>query len=401
MLSVLSYEYSRLCAIVCRSIISRGSHDPSGARETSSDTEGELIDMTSSLWQPFTLGRVELPHRLALAPMTRNRAHADGTPGALAAEYYGQRATLGLVITEGVQPSADGQGYLNTPGIYTSAHVDGWREVADAVHAGGGALFMQLMHAGRISHPDNTPHHRQPVAPSAIASGQDMVTATGHQMAPTPRALATAEIQDVIAEFRHAAACAIAAGADGVETHAANGYLLHQFLSPNANHRTDAYGGSVENRARFIVEVASAVADEIGADRTGIRISPAFPLGGLNEGEVPDVRAQYRHLVAELAPLNLAYLHVHHLGDDELLESFREIWPTAVLVVRYGRTREQIAADIDAGLADIAPLGRFALANPDIVDRLRTSAPLNDIDPATMYGGGAEGYTDYPTIAHA
>jgi len=357
--------------------------------------------MTSSLWQPFTLGRVELPHRLALAPMTRNRANADGTPGPLAAEYYGPRAALGLVITEGVQPSEDGQGYLNTPGIYTPAHIEAWREVADAVHAGGGALFVQLMHAGRISHPDNTPHHRQPVAPSAIDSGQDMVTATGHQSAPTPRALTTAEIPGVIAEFRHAAASAIAAGADGVEIHAANGYLLHQFLSPNANHRTDAYGGSVENRARFVVDVARAVAEEIGADRTGIRISPAFPLGGLDEGDVSDVRDQYRHLVAELAPLNLSYLHVHHLGDDDLLASFRDLWPTAILVVRYGRTREQLADDIDAGLADIAPLGRFALANPDIVERLRTGAPLNDVDPATIYGGGAAGYTDYPTLTHA
>ena len=186
-----------------------------------------------------------------------------------------------------------------------------------------------------------------------------------------------------------------------MEIHGANGYLLHQFLSPNSNHRTDEYGGSVENRSRFVVEVARAVAEEIGADRTGIRISPAFPLGGINEGDPADVRAQYRHLVGELATLNLAYLHVHHLGDDELLRSFRDAWPTAILVVRYGRDREQIADDIDAGLADIAPLGRFALANPDIVERLRTGAPLNELDPATLYGGGAAGYTDYPALAHA
>lgn len=357
--------------------------------------------MNTSLWQGFTLGRVELPHRLALAPMTRNRANADGTPGALAAEYYGQRAGLGLVISEGAQPSEDGQGYLNTPGIYTPEHVAGWREVADAVHAGGGALFIQLMHAGRMSHPDNTPHHRQPVAPSAIAPGQDIFTASGPQPAPVPRELSTAEIQGVIDEFRHAAASAVEAGADGVEIHAANGYLLHQFLSPNANHRTDGYGGSVSNRARFVVEVARAVAEVIGADRTGIRISPAFPLGGIDEGDAGAVRAQYRHLVSELAPLNLAYLHVHHLGDDELLATFRDVWPTAVLVVRYGRTREQIADDIDAGLADIAPLGRFALANPDIVDRLRADAPLNEVDPSTLYGGDATGYTDYPVLAQA
>ncbi|MFE9201909.1 alkene reductase [Micromonospora sp. NPDC007230] len=356
---------------------------------------------SSSLWQPLALGRLELPHRLALAPMTRNRANADGTPGELAAEYYSQRASLGLLITEGTQPSADGQGYPGTPGIYTPEHVEGWRKVADAVHKKGGHLFIQLMHVGRISHPDNTPHHRQPVAPSAISAEQDMFTATGPQKTPVPRELGTEEIQDVIGEFRHAAASAIAAGADGVEIHAANGYLLHQFLAPNANRRTDSYGGSIENRARFTIEVAQAVADEIGADRTGIRISPAFPLGGLDEGDTEAVRAQYRYLVGELAKLNLAYLHVHHLGDDELLHSFREVWPTAVLVVRYGRERDGIAADIDAGLADVAPLGRFALANPDVVERLRTDAPLNDLDPATLYTGGANGYTDYPALTHA
>ncbi|MFD4948847.1 alkene reductase [Streptomyces sp. NPDC058239] len=356
---------------------------------------------SSSLWQPFKLGRVELLHRLAMAPLTRSRANSDGTPGPLAATYYGQRASLGLIITEGTQPSADGQGYPNTPGIHTPEQIAGWREVADAVHAGGGTLFIQLMHVGRMSHPDNTPHHRQPVAPSAISADQDIFTATGPKKTPVPRELSIQDIQTTIADFRHAAASAIAAGADGVEIHGANGYLLHQFLSPNANHRTDTYGGSVDNRSRLVVEVARAMAEEIGADRVGIRLSPSMPLGGIDEGDTEAVRAQYHHLVGELAPLNLAYLHVHHVGDDELLRSFREVWPTALLVVRYGRTREQIADDIDAGLADIAPLGRFALANPDIVERLRTDAPLNEIDPATLYGGGEAGYTDYPTLAHA
>ncbi|GIE98721.1 alkene reductase [Paractinoplanes rishiriensis] len=353
---------------------------------------------SSALWQPFTLGRLQLAHRLALAPMTRSRANADGTPGEHAADYYGQRASLGLVITEGAQSSEDGQGYLNTPGIYTPEQIAGWKPVADAVHDNGGHLFIQLMHVGRMSHPDNTPHHRQPVAPSAISADQDMFTATGPQKTPVPRELSTAEIHDVIGEFRDAAASAIAAGADGVEIHAANGYLLHQFLSPNANERTDEYGGSVQNRARFVIEVAKAVAQEIGADRTGIRISPAFPLGGLDEGDTEAVRAQYRYLVGELAELGLVYLHVHHLGDDELLRSLRDTWPAALLVVRYGREREQIAADIDGGLADIAPLGRFALANPDVVERLRTGAALNEVDPATIFGGGTAGYTDYPAL---
>lgn len=354
---------------------------------------------SSSIWQPFTLGRLHLPHRLALAPMTRNRAEPDGTPGPLAPEYYRQRASLGLLISEGTQPSEDGSGYLNAPGIYTASHVEGWRRVADAVHEAGGSLFIQLMHVGRMAHPDNTPHHHRPVAPSALSADQDIYTATGPKKSPEPRALETTEIPDVIDEFRRAAASAIAAGADGVEIHAANGYLLHQFLAPNANHRDDQYGGSIENRARLTIEVARAVAEEIGADRTGIRISPAFPLGGLDEGSPEDVRAQYRYLVGELARLDLAYLHVHHLGDDELLRSFRDVWPTAVLVVRYGRDREHIGADIDAGLADIEPLGRFALANPDVVERLRTGAPFNEVDPATLYAGGASGYTDYPTLA--
>ncbi|WP_332759396.1 alkene reductase [Pseudarthrobacter sp.] len=355
----------------------------------------------SALWQPLTLGRLDLSHRLALAPMTRSRSNPDGTPGDLAAEYYGQRASLGLIITEGTQPSADGQGYANTPGIYTPEHVEGWRSVTEAVHARGGAMFIQLMHVGRMSHPDNSPHHHQPVAPSAISADQDIFTPTGPQKTPTPRELSPEDIHATVADFRHAAASAIAAGADGVEIHGANGYLLHQFLSPNANHRTDAYGGSIENRSRFVIELAQALADEIGADRVGIRLSPAMPLGGINEGDTESVRAQYRHLVGELATLNLAYLHLHHVGDDELLRSLRDIWPTAVLVVRYGRNREQIADDVAAGLADVAPLGRYALANPDIVERLRSNAPLNEVDPSTLYGGGAAGYTDYPALAHA
>ena len=354
----------------------------------------------TSLWQPFTLGRVELPHRLALAPMTRNRANADGTPGELAATYYGQRASLGLLITEGVQPSS------RRPGIsehsrdpHPGTHC--WLAAGRRCSARRRRFSVHPADACRPQRHTRTtrPHHRQPVAPSAIAAGQDISTPTGQQQMAVPRELSGEDIAGVIAEFRHAAASAIAAGADGVEIHGANGYLLHQFLSPNANHRTDSYGGSVENRSRFVIEVARAIAEEIGADRVGIRLSPAMPLGGINEGDTESVRAQYRHLVGELANLNLAYLHLHHVGDDELLRSFRDAWPTAVLVVRYGRTREQIADDIDAGLADIAPLGRFALANPDIVERLRTEAPLNELDPGTLYGGGEAGYVDYPTLA--
>ncbi|MDY0910163.1 alkene reductase [Microbacterium sp. CFBP9034] len=351
----------------------------------------------TALWEPTTVGRMSLPHRLALAPMTRSRALHEGTPGPLTAEYYGQRASLGLLISEGVQPSDDGQGYLNTPGIYRPEHVAGWREVADRVHAEGGHLVLQLMHVGRMSHPDNTPHHRQPVAPSPIAPGVEMFTPTGRQLPPRPREMSDADITRAVGEFRRAAASAIEAGADGVEIHAANGYLVHQFLSPNANVRTDGYGGSVAARSRFGLEVAAAVADEIGADRVGIRISPGLVIGGIDEG--PDAATQYRHFVGELAGLNLAYLHVVQLSDEKLLRDLRALWPGALLVLRAGRSLDALGDDVAAGIADVVPIARWALANPDVVARIRHGAPLNDADPATFYGGGAAGYIDYPALA--
>ena len=349
------------------------------------------------LWNPIRVGNFTLPHRLAMAPMTRSRAKPDGTPGDLAAEYYAQRASLGLLITEGTQPSDDGQGYLTTPGIYTDAHVKGWRKVTSAVHDAGGRLFVQLMHAGRMSHPDNTPRHRQPVAPSAIASGQIMFTPTGMQDAPVPRALSAAEIRETVNDFRHAARRAIEAGADGVEIHGANGYLIHQFFAPNANRRTDAYGGSIENRARFGIEVATAVANEIGAQRTGFRISPSVPIGGLVEGnEAGDL---YRHLVTELDKVKLAYLHLMHTGDENLAHDIRARWSNPLLFLRSARTRDTLEDDLKSGLADMLPIGRWALANPDFVERFRKRAPLNEADPATFYGGGAKGYIDYPRLA--
>lgn len=348
------------------------------------------------LWEPVNVGTLRLSHRLALSPMTRSRAQADGTPGALAAEYYAQRASLGLLITEGVQPSEDGQGYLATPGIFTDSHIAGWRAVTDAVHAEGAGLFVQLMHVGRISHPDNTPHHRQPVAPSAIASGTMIHTMHASQPTATPRALRAEEIRTTIDDYRRAAAAAMEAGADGVEIHGANGYLIHQFLSPNANARTDGYGGSIEARSRFAVDVASAVVAEIGAEHSGIRLSPGLQIGGIDEGE--QYAAQYTHLIGELAELDLAYLNLFHLGDDDFLREVRKLWPNALLLLRAGRTRDDLDADIAAGVADVVPLGRWALANPDIVDRLRRGSELNEPDPQTFYGGGAVGYTDYPLL---
>jgi 2,4-dienoyl-CoA reductase-like NADH-dependent reductase (Old Yellow Enzyme family) len=357
--------------------------------------------MSSVTWilTPVTVGRYTLNNRLVMSPMTRSRAEFDGTPGDLAAEYYSQRAAVGLVVTEGTQPSDDGQGYLTTPGIYTPNQVAGWRKVTTAVHEKGGRIFIQLMHAGRMSHPDNTPHHRQPVAPSAIASGTQMFTATGMQDMPTPRALTTEEVRLTVDGFRRAARAAIEAGADGVEIHGANAYLVQQFLAPNANERTDEYGGSIANRTRFAIEVSTAIAEEIGADRTAIRLSPGTTIGGIDEGaEGP---ALYRYLAAELDKLGLAYVHLLHGGDEPLVSDLRALWRHALIINRPGRPRDEVGADIAAGLADLEAYGQMVLANPDFVTRLRIDAPLNKADPATFFGGSAQGYTDYPAFEPA
>ncbi|MDR2014822.1 MAG: alkene reductase [Azoarcus sp.] len=253
------------------------------------------------------------------------------------------------------------------------------------------------MHAGRMSHPDNTPHHRQSVAPSAIAPGTQMMTPKGMQDAPVPRALTVEEIRQTVQDFRRAARCAIEAGADGVEIHGANAYLIRQFLAPSANTRTDEYGGSIENRARFAIEVATAVAGEIGADRTGIRLSPAVMIWGIEEGaEGPEL---YRYLVAELNKLGLAYLHIMHAGNEPLLSDIRKIWKSPLILNRPGRPREQVGADVASGLSDLESYGQMVLANPDFVERLKLNAPMNAPQQATFYGGGAQGYTDYPALA--
>lgn len=347
-----------------------------------------------NLWKQIKVGNLTLPHRLAMAPMTRSRALPDGTPGELAQEYYGQRASFGLIISEGTQPSDDGQGYMNTPGIYKESQIDAWRKITNRIHNEGGYIFIQLMHAGRISHPDNTSHHRQPVAPSAIAPGVQMFTAEGMKEIPTPRELRKEEIKEVIQEFRLAAASAIKAGADGVEIHGANGYLIQQFLSDNSNQRSDEYGGTIENRVRFAIEVTKAIVDEIGADKTGFRISPGSTLNGVAEGELgSDV---YRFLINELNKLDLAYLHIMHQGNEPLLKEFRQLWTNPLLVNRFGRPLEQLTVDLDNNIADIIPVGTWALANPDFVERLKNNVPFNEPDRNTFYGGDAKGYTDYP-----
>ena len=355
--------------------------------------------MNPQLFNPVHVGRYTLLNRLVMAPMTRSRARVDGTPGDLAADYYGQRASVGLIVTEGTQPSEDGQGYLTTPGIHTDVHVTGWKKVTAAVHDKGGHIFIQLMHAGRMSHPDNTPYHRQAVAPSAIAPGAPMFTATGMQEIPAPRALTIGEIQQTVEDFRFAARRAIEAGADGVEIHGANAYLVHQFLAPSANARTDRYGGSIPNRTRFAVEVATAIAAEIGPDRTAIRLSPGMTLWGIDEGaEGPDL---YRHLVSELDALGLAYLHIAQQGDEALMADIRKLWKGTLILNRAGRPRDRIGTDVADGLADLESYGQFVLANPDFVARLKAGAPMNAADRNTFFGGTAKGYTDYPALREA
>lgn len=352
--------------------------------------------MNTKLWQPIQVGDIKLNHRLAMAPMTRGRAAAHGVPTDLNAEYYAQRASTALIISEGTQPSDDGQGYLFTPGIYTDDHVSGWRKVTDAVHSAGGQMFIQLMHVGRVSHPANTPHGRQAVAPSAVKPNSKMFTLTGLQDIPEPRALRTDEIPAVIQEFRHAAAAARRAGAEGVEIHGASGYLVQQFLSDNANLRTDRYGGSVEGKIRFAVEVASAVADEIGAGRTGIRISPRNPFNDIAES---DVHTVYGALIHELRRLGLAYLHLAHMGDEVLLRKIRALWPGVLVLNRGGADFPARIADLDNGTADVIAVASMSLANPDLVERIKKNASLNAADPSTFFGGGPKGYTDYPTLA--
>lgn len=354
------------------------------------------LETTNALWAPIRLGRIPLAHRLAMAPMTRSRATITGLPTDLTRTYYSQRASLAMLISEGTQPSEDGQGYLATPGIHTEAQAAAWREVADAVHDACSTLVIQLMHVGRVSHPSNTSHGRTPLAPSAIAANGDMFTATGPQPMAAPREMTASDIDQTIADFRHAARLAIDAGADGVEIHGANGYLLQQFVSSNANRRTDGYGGGIAGRIRFPVEVATAVSEEIGADRVGFRISPGSPLGDIVEDDVAEV---YSALVDALEPLGLAYLHVVHRGDEALLRSIRDRWTGGLVLNRAGADIDRRVQDVRDGLADVVSVGTLALANPDLTARIRARASMNQPDRTTFYGGGEHGYTDYPRLA--
>ncbi|HCS13424.1 MAG: alkene reductase [Zetaproteobacteria bacterium CG06_land_8_20_14_3_00_59_53] len=344
------------------------------------------------------LGSQTLPNRIAMAPMTRNRA-PGGMPTALMAEYYGQRATAGLIVTEGAQVSDQGIGYPATPGIHSTEQAKAWKQITDAVHAAGGHIFVQLWHCGRVSHPDF--HGGDlPVAPSAIKPAGQAFTYTGLQDFVTPRALLLNEIPGIVEQYRHAARIAMQAGFDGVEIHSANGYLLDQFLRDGSNTRSDNYGGSIENRVRLLLEVTRAVCDEIGAEKVGIRISP---INAFNDMHDSDPQALFNHVAEALSQLSPAYLHVVEVSmtggsDDSVdMQQIRRHFNGAY-IANGGYDRARGDAAIASGGADIVAFGIPYLANPDLPERLRRNAPLNTPDQDTFYGGDAKGYTDYPTL---
>ena len=351
------------------------------------------------LFSTLTVGQMELPNRLVMAPLTRLRSGKEGVPGPLVAEHYRQRASLGLIVSEGTYPSEAGRGFPGQPGLVTEEQLKGWADVTAAVHAEGGRIFAQVMHAGRVTHEATTGGH-EVVAPSAIAIDGVTRTYEGKQPFPVPRALATDELPSIRDEFVRASRNAIEAGFDGVELHSANGYLLHEFLTPAANQRDDNYGGSPENRARFVIEVAQAVVDAVGADRVGIRISPEHNVQGATETDAADVRETYGILVDALSPLKLAYLSVLHKdADSELVKDLRSRFDGPFLLnTGFGviTTRDEAVSLVADGHADAVVVGRPAIANPDLARRWREGLPVNEPDQSTFYAEGAEGYTDYP-----
>ncbi|WP_399880858.1 alkene reductase [Streptomyces sp. BBFR51] len=354
----------------------------------------------TSLFDSFPLGGLTLPNRTVMAPMSRVRAAAGGLATPSMATYYAQRATAGLIVSEGVQPSLVGQSNPGTPGLHTDEQVAAWRPVTAAVHANGGRIFAQIMHGGRVSHPDTT--GTRPVGPSAVPAVGDVFTPNGPQPAPTPRALETAEVPEQALSYARAARRAVDAGFDGVELHGANGYLISQFLSSNANLRTDLYGGSVANRIRFAVEAVSATVEAVGAARTGIRLSPAGTFWGVEESDVPELYAELLH---ELSRLGIAYVHIEATADEEVLIGLRRAWPGALImnpVLPMGpKQAGRQDADHWLGLgADLISFGRGFIANPDLVERLRTGLPVAPVDEATYYQGGDAGYLTYSAYQH-
>ncbi|TDT98154.1 N-ethylmaleimide reductase [Streptomyces sp. 846.5] len=355
----------------------------------------------TTLFTGYRLGALSLPNRMVMAPMTRVRAAAGGLATPSMAAYYAQRATAGLIVSEGVQPSAIGQSNPGTPGLHTDEQAASWRQVTEAVHANGGRIFAQLMHGGRVSHPETI--GRQPVGPSAVPAAGDVFTPSGPQPAPTPRALETAEVPEHALSYAQAARLAVDAGFDGVELHGANGYLISQFLSTNANLRGDRYGGTIANRIRFAVEAVTATVEAVGAARTGIRLSPGAEFWGVRES---DVRELYTALLTELAPLDLAYVHLEATADESILLALRRAWPGTLImnpVLPLGpKQTDRDDADRWLGLgADLISFGRAFLANPDLVERLRRGLPIAPAEEATYYQGEDAGYLTYSAYQYS
>jgi N-ethylmaleimide reductase len=357
---------------------------------------------TLDVFSPYRLGELQLPNRLVMAPMTRNRATPGGVPSPLAPTYYAQRASAGLIVTEATQISQQGQGYAGTPGIYSPAQIAGWKFVTDAVHTAGGRIFLQLWHVGRISHPSLQPDGAVPVAPSAVQPAGQAMTLQGPQPFVTPRALETHEIADIVEDYRRAAANAKAVGFDGVELHGANGYLVDQFLRDKTNRRTDRYGGSALNRARFLLDATEALVGEWGAERVGVRLAPTNPFNDIADSHPA---ATFAVAVGELNRFGLGYLHIVEplpsdpVADGELpdIAFFRRLW-RGTLIGNKGYDLPRANAALAERRVDLVSFAALFLANPDLPERFRRGAPLNAPDRATFYGGAAEGYTDYPAL---
>ncbi len=356
----------------------------------------------SILFTPFKLGPIELKNRIVMAPMTRNRAGEGNVPTVLHAQHYAQRATGGLIVTCGSQVAPTGVGYPVTPGIHTPEQIEGWKQVTDAVHEKGGRIFLQLWHVGRISHPSLQPEGHLPVAPSPIRPEGQAFTYEGLQDFVTPRALETSEIAVVVDQFRTGAENALAAGFDGVEIHGANGYIIDQFLRDGTNHRNDEYGGSGENRTRFLLDVVEAVTGVWGSHRVGVRISP---VNSFNDMSDSDSQTTFNHVAGALSGRGLAYLHVVEavIGDTLSFDpsfDFNQIRDAfgGTYIANGGYTRQRAESALKEGRADLVSFGALYLANPDLPERLRQGGPFNEPNRDTFYGGGAEGYTDYPFL---
>jgi N-ethylmaleimide reductase len=362
----------------------------------------------ATLFDPIRFGSIAASNRVVMAPLTRDRAGPGQTPTPLMATYYGQRATAGLIVTEATQICAEGQGYLDTPGIHSAQQIAGWRLVTDAVHEKGGKIVVQLWHVGRISHVSLQPAGQPPVSSTARRARGKTFTAKGFEEVSEPRALGLDELPRIVQEYRQAASNAIDAGFDGVELHGANGYLLDQFLRDSINDRTDSYGGSIQNRARLLLEVVNAIVTQIGSERTGLRISPVTPSN--DAGQDSDARSLFSYVMQQLAPLKLAFVHIIEgatggsrevapFDFDALRKQFKQGNAHGAWIVNNGYTRQMALDAVAAGRADLVAFGKSYISNPDLVRRLQDDAPLAPLNQATLYGGGAAGYTDYPCLS--